>query len=279
MIGITKKIVRTVHPYQYSSLRRLLAPRRFQAYCLGTNKSGTHSIASMFAKNYKSTHEAAHGTLINGFLDWQESKIQAEDFQNILFNHDKYAWLEMDSSHVHIEYVELLVKLFPEAKFILTIRDCYSWLDSVLNHALNYPLYDAWARLHHWRYSSTPNTYPSAEAVLQDAGFYPLENYFAAWAAHNQRALDSIPAERLLILRTPEITESIDRIAEFLQVSPATLDIETTHSFQAPKKHYLLTQINEDHVRKQAEMYCSKLMAQFFDDQDYLSLLLSKKNK
>lgn len=279
MLNITKTLTRTVYPYQYSSLRRLLEPRRFQAYCLGTNKSGTHSIASLFAKHYKSTHEEAHGTLINGFLDWQEGKTKAENFQKILLNHEKYAWLEMDSSHVHIEYADLLVKLFPKAKFILTIRDCYSWLDSYLNHSLNYPPYDSWARLHNWRYGRASFSYSSSETVLREAGFYPLENYFAAWAVHNERALSVIPPERLLVLRTSDIAASMDRIAEFLEIPVTTLDAKTTHSFQAPKKHYLLAQIDSGCIREKAENHCMELMAKFFGDRDYLELLLSKAPK
>jgi hypothetical protein len=270
MLSITKTVTRTVYPYQYSSLRRLLKPRRFQAYCLGTNKSGTHSIANIFAQNYKSGHEEAHGTLINGYLDWQEGKIKEKDFRTILTKHDKYAWLEMDSSHVHIEYVDLLVKLFPKAKFILTIRDCYSWLDSHLNHCLNHPLYDCWARLHHWRYGQTSFHYDSREKILQDYGFLPLKNYFTAWSNHNYRALSLIPSERLLILRTSEISTSTDHIADFLGISEDTLDKNNTHSFQATKKYNLLCQINSDYLRKTAEEHCGLLMSKFFSHEDHL---------
>jgi hypothetical protein len=276
MLKITRDLVHTVHPYRYSSLRRLLQPRHFQAYCLGTNKSGTHSIANMLAKNYQSDHENDHGTLINGYIDWQEGKIDPVDFQEILLNHDKYAWLEMDSSHVHIEYVDLLVELFPKAKFILTIRDCYSWLDSYLNHSLNYKLYDSWDRLHNWRYGRGEHTYSITEAVLQEGGFYPLRNYFTAWSTHNQRALDAIPPERLLILRTSEISHSSEKIGKFLNTPNLSLDIQRTHSFQAPKKHHILTKIDENYLREQGEKYCGELMKEFFDDRDYLSLILSK---
>ncbi len=279
MFNIAKEVVRIVRPYQYSPVRRLLEPRRFQAYCLGTNKSGTHSIASMFAKYYKSAHETSHGTLINRFLDWKDGKLEEEAFQKSLLNHEKYAWLEMDSSHVHIEYVDLLVNLFPEAKFILTIRDCYSWLDSYLNHSLNYPLYESWAKLHNWRYGHAESSYSSTEKILYEAGFHPLENYFAAWTIHNQRALSFIPPERLLILRTFEITKSVDRISDFLRIPATTLDTKMTHSFQAPKKHHLLAQIDSDYIREKAEEYCGELMAKFFGDRDYLTLLLPEASR
>jgi hypothetical protein len=114
---------------------------------------------------------------------------------------------------------------------------------------------------------------------LRETGFHPLENYFAAWAAHNQRALSVIPPDRLLILRTSEIAESIDRIAEFIEIPATTLDVKTTHSFQAPKKHHLLAQIDPNFIREKAEKHCSELMAKFFGDRDYLELLLSKTPK
>lgn len=279
MLKLPKKIIRTVRPYKYSPLRRFLEPRRFQAYCIGINKSGTHSLARMFEKHYRSGHEIDHGSLINGFLNWQKGIIKEEDFQNLLLDYNKYGWLEMDSSHVHIEYVDFLVKLFPKACFILTIRDCYSWLDSFFNHCLNYPIRDRWARLHNWRYGQSNVSYHPAEQVLQTYGFYPLGNYFAAWTTHNYRALQVIPSEQLLVLRTSEITTNLDRIANFLDIPVSTLDTRTTHSFQAPQKHHILTRIDPDYVREQAEKHCSELMIRFFDDKDYLEQLLAKSPK
>lgn len=276
MLQIPKKIVRTVRPYQYSPLRRFVEPRRFHAYCIGANKCGTHSVASMFEKNYRSAHEESHGKLINSFLDWQAGGIEAEDFRSILLDHGRYAWLEMDSSHVHIEYVDQLVDLFPQAKFILTIRDCYSWVDSFFNQVLNYEPRDYWLRLHAWRYGKMDLECLLEEKVLIDHGFHPLKNYFAAWAAHNQRALECVPSERLLIIRTTELSSSADRIAHFLEIPSSMIDIQKSHQFKAPKRHNLLAQVDADYIRVHAEEHCSKLLRQFFNDKDYLALLLNK---
>lgn len=276
MFEIAKDLVRTVRPYKYSPLRRLVEPRRFQAYCVGTNKSGTHSIGSLLAKDYNASHEEDHGRLINGWIDLKEGKISANDFKTMLLNYERYAWLEMDSSHVHAEYIDQLVKLFPEAKFILTIRDCYSWLDSYFNQVLNYPVIDCWSRLHKWRYAQGVVTYAQAEKPIEKAGFYPLENYFNAWASHNMRVLDSVPSERLLILRTAEISTSTVKIANFLNIPVSTLDAQKKHSFKAPKQHGLLAKIDPDFVRYQAQKRCESLMTDFFSDYDYLDIVLSK---
>lgn len=276
MLDIPKKAVRLVRPYKYSLLRRLVEPRQFQAYCVGTNKSGTHSLESLLAKHYNASHEEDHGRLINGVIDREEGRITADDFQTMLLDYEKYAWLEMDSSHVHVEYISELVNLFPDAKFILTIRDCYSWLDSYFNHTLNHPLFDCWDRLHHWRYGKYDTTYSPEEQSIRDAGFYPIENYFRAWASHNRRVLNSVPAERLLVLRTGEISESAEKIAAFLDVSASTIDTQRKHSFKAPKRHYLLAKIDIEFVRFQAQKHCEDLMEKFFKESNYLSKVLPK---
>ena len=276
MLEIAKKVTRTFYPYQYSPVRRILEPRRIHAYCIGSNKSGTHSIASMFAKHYRSSHEEAHGALINGFLDWKEGKLTERDFQTILLNHNKYAWLEMDSSHVHIEYVEYLVKYCPKAKFILTIRDCYSWLDSFFNHCLNHPLRDRWARLNHWRYAKYGHTYSTHEDVLRQSGFLPLSSYFSAWTEHNQKAIDSIPQANLLIVRTHEISSRVDSIANFLDIRSDTLDTSRSHNFKAPKMYKILTHIDSSFILHKSKLYCSDLMANYFGDANYLDKALNK---
>ncbi len=46
--------------------RHRLLPRNFHAYCVGTDKSGTKSLAAILQKNYRSAHEpTARGLISN----------------------------------------------------------------------------------------------------------------------------------------------------------------------------------------------------------------------
>ena len=269
-----KSIVQLVRPYKYSALKRLLEPRKFHAFCLGTNKSGTHSIANMFSKNYRAAHETDYARLIEAYLDYRESKILEEKFVEVLKKYNTYAWLDLDSSHVHVEYLEFLLELYPRAKYILTIRDCYSWADSCFNHWINHELLDSWGRLHEWRYGrKTYDFNPEKESSLTEKNLYPLEGYFEAWAKHNNKVLSLVPKERLLVIKTSEISRQVDRIADFLGVDSQAINNERSHSFQAPQKHNLFAKLDPEYVKSKAEKHCSDLMSQFFSDCDYLEKL------
>lgn len=272
-----KQLVRLVKPYQYSALRRYLEPRRFHAFCLGTNKSGTHSLANMFEDNYRASHENDYGSLIPRCLDWKSGVLTEAEFSEILESYNKFSWLELDSSHVHIEYIELLLKLYPEAKFILTIRDCYSWVDSCFNQLLNYKLSDSWRQLHDWRYGRIDPPYSlDQEKILLDKGLYPLENCFIAWAEHNRKALNCIPKDKLIVVRTFEINKKSQQLADFLDISVQTINTKRSHSFKAPQKHHLLSHISPEYIHEKAHRHCGDIMGQFFDDQDYLKNVISK---
>lgn len=274
MSRILKSAVRAFYPYKYSSLYRLIEPRKFHAYCIGTAKSGTHSMASIFSESYRSAHEEAYGALIERYLSWRGGQISAESFRDFLSDHDRFAWLEMDSSHVHIEYIDLLVELFPKAKFILTIRDCFSWLESFLNHSINYPDNEMWKRLYRWQYGKRHFSYESSEAVLKEYSFFPLKSYFSTWDAHNRRAINVVPSERLLVVRTSDISRQIDQLASFLEVTPSSLSVAKSHSFKAPKKQHILSSMDHDYVKQVAQTHCGELMNRYFSDEDYLERLL-----
>lgn len=272
-----KEFIRLFRPYEYSALRRYLEPRRFHAFCVGTNKSGTHSVASMFEQNYRAAHETDHGRLISSAIAWKSDQLSQDKFINILKDYDKFSWLELDSSHVHIEYLELLLELYPQSKFILTIRDCYSWADSCFNHFLNYQLYEPWKNLHDWRYGQIIQPYGlEQEKILSDHGLYALENYFIAWKEHNNKALQLIPEDRLLVVKTFEIKKSTTAIADFLDIPTSSINIQQSHSFKAPQKHNLLSKIEREYIREKAQIHCQELMDKFFNDRDYLDYLLDK---
>lgn len=47
-----------------NNLRSFVKPQKFRAYCVGTAKSGTHSVSAIFEKNYRASHEPEGAQLI-----------------------------------------------------------------------------------------------------------------------------------------------------------------------------------------------------------------------
>ena len=65
--------------------------------------------------------------------------LQNSDLTAYIKKRDRSRYLEVDSSQVNAFLLDILLQEFSEARFILTIRDCYSWLDSIINHSLLRP--------------------------------------------------------------------------------------------------------------------------------------------
>lgn len=245
--------------------RRFLYPRRFHAYCCGTGKTGTHSIQAIFS-NYRSVHEVDLERTIYLATAYLDKKLSDDEIMRLLKKRDRILWHEMDSSLVNGAIVKPLAKAFPEAKFILTIRDVLSWADSTFNHQINKSVPELWQKLDH-SVMKLDNFAPTKwDAPLTERGLYPLAAYFRNWATHNSGVLENVPNDRLLIVKTKEIRNRISEMAAFVRVPADTLDPGLAWSYTASDKHDVLAQIDQSYVREMAEKYCSDLMKRFFPD-------------
>src|SRR4051794_31876170 len=87
-------------------------PRRFHAYCVGMAKSGTHSIAGLFAKNYRTAHEPEDGLLVDALLAASRKAVDAAGLARLLRARDRRLRLEMDSSALNYFFLDLLLDEF-----------------------------------------------------------------------------------------------------------------------------------------------------------------------
>ena len=97
----------------YLGIYRRYRPRRFHAYCVGALKSGTHSIAGMLMRDYRSSHEPRVPELIDAVLAFSRREIPKLDLQQLVHRRDKALWLEMESSAFNVHVLDLLVHEFP----------------------------------------------------------------------------------------------------------------------------------------------------------------------
>ena len=84
------------------------------------------------------------------------------------------------------------------------------------------------------------------------------------WANTNARVLKELPYERTIIIRTHEIFSSIERIANFLDISGDTLFSNYSHSNKARKKYDILSKFDHDKLKDRFNFYCSSLMEKLF---------------
>jgi hypothetical protein len=263
---VTGKIKRTVYRnHNPFLLRYLLRPRRFQGYCVGTGKSGTHSLAGLFQRHYWTAHEPDWLT-IEMILAMAKGSVSKPEIIDYVKRRDKRLWLEFESSNLGYFFIDYLVQLFPQAKFILTIRDCYSWLESLFNQQLTHSVPVKWLQLRHLRFGSNQFKHAPEEKTLADRGLYPLEAYLAYWSTHNRKILTTVPPERLLVIRTDEITQDIPKIAQFFKIPIQRLDSSNAHLYKASQKVGLLSKIDQGFLKDKVNLYTKDLMDQYFPD-------------
>jgi sulfotransferase family protein len=236
--------------------------RQFHAFCVGTEKSGTHSVAALTARSYRSDHEPDYPWLIPRLTESRFDR--PEEWDTYLRQRDRRLWLEMESNWLHIFEIEQLVRVFPGARFILTIRECRSWLDSIVNHVLANDVGPIWRQAQRTYYRVDQFTHQRGEEAFRDAGLYPVRAYLSAWGRHNRHLVEVVPPERLLVIRTSEIKNSSERIAAFLGVDPKSVDAERGHQYVNERKYHMLEKVDRSLLEESIHECCGDVMAKWF---------------
>lgn len=187
--------------------------RRFRAYCLGLPKTGTGVIWHMF-KEYASIQDAYSVELIDAIMEQDNDRID-----RLLLRRDKLE-TEMDVSSLNGYVVENLVRLFPDSKFILTVRDCFGWVNHFWQHCLS-TKDESWKLFWDWLFSN--EKYDPKEEMLRDIGLYPIDSYVNHWVHYNKKVLSVVPLGRLMITKYLDINNEIPRISRFMDLSPHRL--------------------------------------------------------
>ena len=245
--------------------------QRFKAYNVGMPKTGTTSIHIMFSDKYRSGYETESRFVVDKILAFAQGKINKNEFSQYIKRRDRRLGLEMDSSTLNYFLLDILPSEFEEAKFILPIRDCYSWLDSYINHNLARPyLRQHWSKswLVKWnkfRFKANQFEHAQEEKVLADNGLYTLDGYFSYWMEHNSQILAKVPAERLFVVKTKEINQNIPRIEDFLGITAGSLPRNVRGNVGSQKFH-ILSQIDQDFLEAKANFHCKPLMDKYFPE-------------
>jgi hypothetical protein len=150
--------------------RKRSPTRRFHAYCIGTSKSGTHSIAEIFSGYYRVAHEPEYEQLIEMIIGASSYALSQAQMAEFVRSRDQQLKLELECSHPLFYLLDTLLDEFPEARFILTLRDCYSWLDSQKNSQLSYIEAKCWQDFGEFKYGHENFHYPREEQILEQFG-------------------------------------------------------------------------------------------------------------
>jgi sulfotransferase family protein len=250
--------------------RRLIGPyraRRVRVYGIGIGKSGTHSLCTMFTGNVRAAHELQALELIEKIIDWREGRLSEDQMTAHVLERDRTWALDVDSSGLNFWLLEILMREFLDARFILTVRDCYSWFNSDINHWLRGSQPDPrWVKMQKFRLGSKYVVHEPGEQVLKEKGFNPLEAYLSHWAARHNHILATIPAEKLFIVRTDQLAQRAFEIAAFAGLPRYSICTERTHAYKNPVKQEIIRQIDRNFLEQKVEQHCRPLMTRFFPE-------------
>lgn len=260
-------LYRRCREFAKMALLPLIRPRKLDVCCCGLSKTGTHSMAGIF-ENYRSEHHPDAEVRMTLAAALLKADVNVSEVSRILQRRDRLLWLEMESSSLAGILIEPLVRACPSKRFVLTIRDVYSWCDSWIDHNINQPPSDSspWAALDAIRLRIKDFRPTKHDSPLTSRGLPPLACYFQLWADHNARVLDHVPSDRLFLLKTPEISDRMIELAAWSGIPFETLRIDRNWLFQAPTKHHTLESLDRSYVRDTAGQYCEHLMTKHFPD-------------
>ncbi len=235
---------------------------RFHLIGLGSAKTGTNSLAAIFAAEYRVGHEVDVKELSDLVSRRREATTGQDAIDQVLLDRNHRYRLEVDSNQLNQPFAADYARLFADAQFVFTIREPRSWLDSFFDHRLNDTPSGQWKEVLDREVAETE--YASEESALQDLGLPTVSRLLRNWSRGFEHVIGVVPDDRLLVVRTPELRTRIDELAAFVEVDPATLDADASHAFAAPQNHHVLEQLDRDHVDGLIDELCEPWRSQWF---------------
>lgn len=248
-------------------LRRRPAPRQTRLYCVGAPRTGTHSIAAIFDRTIRARHEPGLGAAMKAVLAHHAGTLPFDGLRRFVADRDRRLRLDVDSSHVNVFLIDALRAEFADARFVLTIRDCYTWLDSAMNHTRNSGKWSGTARRYlEFYFDAKRVEYSPHDAFLAQRGLLSVDCYLAAWRRHNERALASVPSERLLVVGTAALSQRLPQIAALAGIPAERIHTGFRREGAARTTHGILDQIDPGYLQDRVATHCAALMLRFFPD-------------
>ena len=157
-----------------------------------------------------------------------------------------------------------MAAIFPNAKFIVLIRDCYTWLESITGHLVSRDVPDDVAGFLRWWFK--PERYPHGpyDRGLAARGLFWVAAHLHAWNRHVDSCIESIPADRRLILRTHELAASHRRLADFLEIPLSSLHLAGGHRNRGARNEPFTSFVAPEYIDERVRSIGGANMARHF---------------
>ena len=189
-------------------------------------------------KRYRSGHEVWFAETVTRVMKYRKGLLHRDALERFILRRIRENGLEMDSASFNHLYLEFLTKKFPGARFILTFREFVPWVNSYLHMLLMWRRkmpstsgIPAW-QIDYGRFqfeSFDPDDFTSLNN-LKSKLVEIVDQFFEYWMASYRQMIRCMDPDRTHIIRTERISKSIDVIADFLKIAPASLSTNESHA-------------------------------------------------
>jgi len=217
----------------------------------------------MFNKHYRADHEVDHEETIQLAIDYLKGEISPKTVEKILNLRDRNLNLEIESAHYLAYFSDILATTFKKARFIVTIREPYSQLESRLNwhYTVRHP---SWNSYYEFFLAKQHKGFTEEEKLLKEYELYSLDTYLQDYSNHYRYIYENIPTEQSLYIKTQNINSSQSRIASFLNIPESYLQI--SHSNKRKKETPILSKMDQSFVRYKIWENCSEMITHYFPE-------------
>ena len=239
-------------------------------YGVGLGRTGTTSLAGMFRSQFRARHEADARRLIPIAAGRLEGSSDDRVVRKALIARSHRLALEVDVAGFLFPLAADLAQLYPDARFVLTIRDCFGWIESTYGLILSNPnLRDEHVGPAHWR-DWLAAIFPQVRAehvlpeerAIEALGLPPVRVALQHWAEANASVVSAIPESRLLVLRTEDLNASLPRIAAFCDVGVERLEPKRVNA--ASQRRNILSNVPSEYLVSVADDVCASLMTKYW---------------
>ena len=239
---------------------------RRRAFCVGQAKGGTASLAGLLSANYRVAHEPERAETLDLILREARGELSAPEVRTYLRDRDARLDLDYDVAWANQFIVDHLLAVFPEATFIVLIRDCYTWLQSIAGHVAGRGVPGDLHEFLRWWFR--PERYPHGpdDRALADLGLFSVAAYLHAWNRHVDTCIESIPADRRLVLRTHELGSSHERLAAFLRIPVSSLARIGGHLNRGTWSGRIESLVDPAYIDEMVRSICGANMARHFPE-------------
>jgi hypothetical protein len=191
---------------------------------LGMFKTGTTSLAQILGQVMHAGHEGDIFPALEMVEGLAQGQRDPAAVYRYLSERRQRLGLEADISGFLYPFAPYLLRHYPKARFIITVRPCGEWVRSCLQHLRVFQQKPDTSRIMAITKAvgTDPARWPEWDEAAQGEPL-SVTKLARMWRDVNNFLLTTIPPARRLVLHTDELAGDLARLEAFLSLSPGRL--------------------------------------------------------